>query len=563
LSRYYLKVIPISFLFVACNGSLFPDSLYADGSTKTQPAVRIHSSHVGFHLAQDLIEAYEKNSDQKHFRLESIPELNSVRNFAAGECDILLRAATKDGNLANFEKTLLDNQFGSQKAVKLRPLGQLVLYVLVNKRNKTQSITIKQLEKIFRGRNLNPSQNPITDWNQVSNGEESGPINYYIPPRAWYDSYVMRLKGMNGRKFGPRAGDFSKKPYAQQTSISGVVGSVIKDPKGIGFIAVPPGFSLDNRAKIISIQFDETAGSVAPTISNIYADNYELANNLVIYLHPEASLPAQQFYQYVTSAAATKIISKHRFFPEYDRQKYFSDQRIAAAKKGEGTEIVAYGHKSGIGVLRALTNDLTKAYKPLRLKYTVKPQLQAVTEFTRPDVDLLLTDQPLLPETRKQYYYWFYKRKPEKFEIGQVGVGIVVHPLNPIDGLKLKELQDIFTGRTSHWSDFERYASTNKNSNNNDSFETAINRYGLRPRSKEEAARPVIELFREVILGSKRMRRLQAKPTSEEIIKALSLDPTGIGFINLADLDPTATNVKLIGIVPVGKSFPATVKPYE
>ena len=104
----------------------------------------------------------------------------------------------------------------------------------------------------------------------------------------------MRLKGMNGRMFGPRAGDFSQKPFARQNSVSAVIGNVIKDPDGIGFFAAAPDFPVDKRVRLLPIAKDEKSEAVVPSIENVYHGKYPIVNNLRIYVHPAAPPEAEQ-----------------------------------------------------------------------------------------------------------------------------------------------------------------------------------------------------------------------------------------------------------------------------
>ncbi|VAX42064.1 hypothetical protein MNBD_PLANCTO02-11, partial [hydrothermal vent metagenome] len=470
---------------------------------------------------------------------------NPMKEFVNGKFDILLRGGTVYGPLSPYDKKILTKKFGSPKNIRSSIIGRTVIYVVVHKRNPINSLTLKQLRIIYRGTKV--GRGAISDWKQLGDGKKSGPIVWFMPPRGWYDSWVMRLKGMAGRLFGPRAKDFSKKPYAQQVGISAIVGNVIKDPNAIGFFAAPSGYEVDKRVKLLAIAVDKKSKPILPTPENVYEEKYPVVGRMTLYLHPNAPPEAVKFFEFAQSQEAVNIIRKYRFFPEYDRQKYFSEQRVLAAKKGKGVRVTAYGHKGGRLVLRGLVADFVKGYEPMQLKYVVKPQHVAVGEFLKHPVgvSLLMLDRPLTDKTLDRYMPTWLRQRPDKFDLGQVGVGVIVHPLNKIDWLKHEELQNIFTGKINHWSRIERSGVVAK-----DHLEPSIKKYALKINSKKITSRPVIDLFKEVVLndGKKKIRKAKSYKTSKKIIDAIALNPAAIGFINLADLDPKtySSSVKLI-----------------
>ncbi len=96
---------------------------------------------------------------------------------------------------------------------------------------------------------------------------------------------------------------------------------------------------------------------------------------------------------------------------------------------------------------------------------------------------------------------------------------------------------------------------------------------GLKPADKHGGLRincyglgsgdPASDVFYKEGVSERDMKRLTAKKDTAEVVSAVSMDPQGIGFVDLASMQTSGQAVKVIAIGPAGKAAspsPETIK---
>lgn len=564
MNKLFCTLMRSKYRFYICNSFLYSlflisflsENLSAQGQLQHSPA---KNTLYCIPSSLNCINALREKYDEIHYSdsAEAVACINewTFWMLCQGRCEMFTHNGPFGGDtrIGIDEKQRLKKVFPDYDRLPEYTLAHSTVGIVINSRLPINSLTTQQLGDVFSGK--------IKNWNLLGGPDQTisviGQDGKYLSGQVLCKRCNIELASLYGANF------------VENKSFMGTVETVGKTAGAIGFfLHYTPGDNtlLKNikRAKLLRIAYDDKDGSlrskaVLPTLETIATGTYPLTDSLVLILHPKASSRSHNFAKFIQSEAGAEIARKYALFPEYDRQKYLSEKRLNAVKKGEGQEITVYGHRPGLGVFRLLSNEFVKAKSPVQLKYLVKSQVEATTAFLNREVDILLVDEPFSKKTLKRYASQLSKYHPEKFDLAQVGVGIIVHPLNKIDWLKQEELLKVFTSQTRYWSQIQREEVVNS-SKSTTNIETQINKFGLSLRSKQNVSHPVIELFQETILNDKRTKNVKGLKTSEEVINSVSLDANSIGFINLADLDTTKTNVKLIGIVPEGKSFPETVR---
>ena len=115
-------------------------------------------------------------------------------------------------------------------------------------------------------------------------------------------------------------------------------------------------------------------------------------------------------------------------------------------------------------------------------------------------------------------------------------VGPVVHPTNPVGSLTVTQLQGIYTAHIPSWSELK-------------GSRTSIRLYGLSSDS------PIEQLLREKLGVNRLSVRVIRRSATAQVVAAVARDPTAIGFVDLSELSPKDSSVKLLKVVLPEKPF--------
>lgn len=124
--------------------------------------------------------------------------------------------------------------------------------------------------------------------------------------------------------------------------------------------------------------------------------------------------------------------------------------------------------------------------------------------------------------------------------IARDGLAIVVHPDNPLDGLGLLQLQDLFSGRAYEW------AAVGAESDAADKPTLGE----VQPVSREEdsGARAAFEAL---VLGDQRLTpRAVLRLSPEAVIEYVATTPNAIGYVSMGYVGPDVKVLKIEGLLP-------------
>ncbi len=175
-------------------------------------------------------------------------------------------------------------------------------------------------------------------------------------------------------------------------------------------------------------------------------------------------------------------------------------------KQHPGTEISVTGGGSGTGIAALLngTTDICAASRQIK------------------DKELELARQK--------------KINPNEIAVAKDGIAVVVHPDNPLNELTVKQLGDIFTGRSRRWSDV-----------GGSEGEILI-------LSRESSSGTYV-FFQEMVLNKQDYSQ-EAKllPATSSIIQSASTDKTAIGYVGLGYALAAKEQVKILAVKADGTS---------
>ncbi|MCB2185857.1 MAG: phosphate ABC transporter substrate-binding protein [Deltaproteobacteria bacterium] len=119
---------------------------------------------------------------------------------------------------------------------------------------------------------------------------------------------------------------------------------------------------------------------------------------------------------------------------------------------------------------------------------------------------------------------------PVKHLVARGAVVPVVDPANPVNGLTLEQLRDIFAGRTRNWQDV----------GGRDQPITVISR---------DSNSGTFEIFRGIVLGKERMRPDALLMASNGTMsQAVSGNPLALGYLSIAYLNPKVKALTVNGV---------------
>jgi phosphate transport system substrate-binding protein len=135
-----------------------------------------------------------------------------------------------------------------------------------------------------------------------------------------------------------------------------------------------------------------------------------------------------------------------------------------------------------------------------------------------------------------------------KTEIAKDGLAIIVHPNNPVTDVTLSELQDIYTGTITHWSQLGG----------------AHHRIHIIAREEGSGTRSA---FDDLVMEKNRVtNRAIIQNTNGSVRQLVSLDEYAIGFISLGLADDTVQAVRIDGVAAtwdnVQQSFYRLYRPF-
>lgn len=258
-------------LFAGCSNTQTENPAQDPGSEeqKLSGSVATDGSTSMEEVINGLGEAFTTENPGVKFTYNPTGSSSGITAVSEGRCDIGLSSrALKDEEAATLTGTTL-------------ALDGIA--VIVNKNNPVSDLSLEQIAKIYTGE--------ITNWSQV--GGQDGEI------------VLIGREAGSGTRDGfesiTETEDLCK--YRQElTSTGDVIATVSQNPLAIGYASLS---AVDDDIKAL------TVGGVAPTEATVQDGSYVIQRPFVLVTRTgeELSDVAQAFFDYITSDAASSVIS--------------------------------------------------------------------------------------------------------------------------------------------------------------------------------------------------------------------------------------------------------------
>ena len=136
--------------------------------------------------------------------------------------------------------------------------------------------------------------------------------------------------------------------------------------------------------------------------------------------------------------------------------------------------------------------------------------------------------------------FWGKRLEPgwKSTAIARDGIALIVHPSNPVDGLGLLQLQDLFSGRAYEWRAIGRSETLGV-------VEIVSREYGSGTRRAFETL---------VMDGIEVTPRAVVVPSSEAVVEYVASHRAAIGYVSMAFRSPEIKVLSIEGVLPTPQS---------
>ncbi len=118
--------------------------------------------------------------------------------------------------------------------------------------------------------------------------------------------------------------------------------------------------------------------------------------------------------------------------------------------------------------------------------------------------------------------------------IARDGIAVIVHPSNPVAGLGLLQLQDLFSGRTGGWPGASGRGAEGP----------------VQPVSREEGS-GTRAAFEALVMDGRRVTPgALVAPSSQAVVEYIAAHPEAIGYVSIAVLSPDVKVIPIEGELP-------------
>jgi phosphate transport system substrate-binding protein len=145
--------------------------------------------------------------------------------------------------------------------------------------------------------------------------------------------------------------------------------------------------------------------------------------------------------------------------------------------------------------------------------------------------------------------------------VARDGLSIIVHPSNPIDGLGLLQLQDLFSGRVSEWEAVT--GGTVSGQVQPVEKQVQLARKQVQPLSREEGA-GTRAAFEALVMKDRPVTPWAlVAPSSQAVVEYVARDPEAIGYVSMGYVSEEVKVLKIEGVLPTPEtagsgSYPLT-----
>ena len=240
---------------------------------------------------------------------------------------------------------------------------------------------------------------------------------------AFIELFGIEKKDANGKKI-----DYTTDEAAITNSTAVMLTSVAGDNYAIGYVSLG---SLNDSVKAVKID-----GADA-TVANINNGSYKISRPFNIAVKEGLSPVAQDFVNFILSDDGQKVIAANKYIKIQNTKAYSSN-------KASGKVVVA-----GSSSVSPVMEKLIEAYKGVnpnaKIELQTSDSTTGVTNAINGTCDIGMASRALKDSEKA--------KGVQEITIAIDGIAVIVNKLNPVANMTKTQVEQIFTGKTTKWSD--------------------------------------------------------------------------------------------------------------
>lgn len=246
---------------------------------------------------------------------------------------------------------------------------------------------------------------------------------------AFIELFGVEKKDANGKKI-----DYTTEEAAITNSTAVMLTSVAGDRYAIGYVSLG---SLNNSVKALKIDGNEA------TVSNINNGSYKICRPFNIAVKENLSALAKDFINYILSDEGQKIIETNKYI-KVSQGSTSEENQPYKSTKDSGKVVIA-----GSSSVSPVMEKLIEVYKTVNPNATIELQTSdsttGVTNAINGTCDIAMASRALKDSEKS--------KGVQEITIAIDGIAVVVNKENPVDNLTKKQVQQIYTGEITKWSE--------------------------------------------------------------------------------------------------------------
>ena len=240
---------------------------------------------------------------------------------------------------------------------------------------------------------------------------------------AFIELFGIEKKDASGKKI-----DYTTDEAAITNSTAVMLTSVAGDNYAIGYVSLG---SLNDSVKAVKID-----GADA-TVANINNGSYKISRPFNIAVKEGLSPVAQDFVNFIISDDGQKIIAANKYIKIQNTKAYSSN-------KASGKVVVA-----GSSSVSPVMEKLIEAYKGVnpnaKIELQTSDSTTGVTNAINGTCDIGMASRALKDSEKA--------KGVKEITIAIDGIAVIVNKLNPVVNMTKTQVEQIFTGKTTKWSE--------------------------------------------------------------------------------------------------------------
>ena len=240
---------------------------------------------------------------------------------------------------------------------------------------------------------------------------------------AFIELFGIEKKDASGKKV-----DYTTDEAAITNSTAVMLTSVAGDNYAIGYVSLG---SLNDSVKAVKIDGADAA------VANINNGSYKISRPFNIAVKEGLSPVAQDFVNFIVSDDGQKIIAANKYIKIQNTKAYSSN-------KASGKVVVA-----GSSSVSPVMEKLIEAYKSVnpnaKIELQTSDSTTGVTNAINGTCDIGMASRALKDSEKA--------KGVQEITIAIDGIAVIVNKLNPVADMTKTQVEQIFTGKTTKWSD--------------------------------------------------------------------------------------------------------------